>query len=178
MPDLQECASPARLRPPTDARAAGVKKSERERAIVDHLDRGVPVVEMRMRAVVREILPRRMPAPPEEFVAAQVSARLSSVQPATIARPSGNITLKTLNLRPAAEPSGVCNPDDLIRECRNMIRRAATFTPLERPSTGRGLRNRRKSCFVTRLGAQVPDESAARTACPSPEEVGRCGRGR
>jgi hypothetical protein len=81
-----EAASPAVPRSPsTDARAARLAKFERERVIVEYLNRGVSVPEIaahvgvsdkRMRAIIREILARRMPAPPEEFVAMQVS-RLS-----------------------------------------------------------------------------------------------------
>ena len=50
--------------------------------IVDYLNRGVSVAEIaaridvgekRMRAIIREILARRMPAPPEDFVAIQLS---------------------------------------------------------------------------------------------------------
>ncbi len=66
----------------TDARAARLAKFKREQLIVDDLNRGVSVAEIaarvgigekRMRAVIREILARRMPAPPEEFLAIQVS---------------------------------------------------------------------------------------------------------
>ena len=63
-------------------RAARVEKAMRERLIIDLLNRGVSVAEIaarlgvtekRMRAIVREILARRMPEPPEEFVALQIS---------------------------------------------------------------------------------------------------------
>ncbi len=63
-------------------RAARQAKFERERLIVDFLNRGVSVAEIaarigvtekRMRALVHEILARRMPAAPEDFVALQVS---------------------------------------------------------------------------------------------------------
>jgi transposase-like protein len=68
--------------PSAEARAARLAKFERERLIVEYLNRGVSVAEIaahvgvsekRMRAIIREILARRMPAPPEEFVAIQVS---------------------------------------------------------------------------------------------------------
>jgi hypothetical protein len=64
------------------ARAARLKTFEREQLIVDYLNRGVSVAEIaarvglsekRMRAVIREILVRRMPHAPEEFAAIQVS---------------------------------------------------------------------------------------------------------
>ena len=68
--------------PSTEARAARLAKFKREQLIVDYLNRGVSVAEIaarvgvgekRMRAVIREILARRMPHPPEEFVAIQLS---------------------------------------------------------------------------------------------------------
>ena len=64
------------------ARSARLKRFEREQVVVDYLNRGVSVVEItarigvgekRMRAVIRDILARRMPHPPAEFVAIQVS---------------------------------------------------------------------------------------------------------
>ena len=71
-----------RFKPPTQARAARLKKFAREQLIVDYLNRGVSVAEIaarigvgekRMRAVIRDIFARRMPHPPGEFVAIQVS---------------------------------------------------------------------------------------------------------
>ena len=68
--------------PSTDARAARLAKFQREQRIVEYLNRGVSIVEIaaqvgvgekRMRAIVREIMDRRMPHPPREFVAIQVS---------------------------------------------------------------------------------------------------------
>jgi len=62
-------------------RAARQEKFEREKRIVNYLNAGVSVVEIaeregvthrRMRAVVQEILARRTPAPPAEFLAMQV----------------------------------------------------------------------------------------------------------
>ena len=59
--------------PSTDARAARLAKFKREQRIVEYLNRGVSVAEIaaqvgvgekRMRAVIREILARRMPHPP------------------------------------------------------------------------------------------------------------------
>ncbi len=63
-------------------REARLAKFEREKLIVDYLNRGVSIPEIanhmritekRMRALIREILARRMPAPPAEFLAMQVS---------------------------------------------------------------------------------------------------------
>ncbi len=63
-------------------RAARIAKAQRERRIVDLMNRGVSVAEIaareevtekRMRALVSEILARRMPEPPAEFLALQVN---------------------------------------------------------------------------------------------------------
>ena len=81
MSDLQ-AAPTAAANPPAQARAARLKKFQREQAIVEYLNRGVSVVEIaarvgvgekRMRAIIPEILARRMPGPPMEFVAIQTS---------------------------------------------------------------------------------------------------------
>jgi hypothetical protein len=82
MSDCPEAALPAAPSDPSDARAQRLAKFQREQLIVDYLNRGVSVAEIaarvglsekRMRAVIREVLARRMPHPPEEFVAIQVS---------------------------------------------------------------------------------------------------------
>ena len=63
-------------------RATRLEKAERERRVVSLLNRGVSIPEIaaqqglslkRMRNVVREILAERMPQPPAEFLALQVS---------------------------------------------------------------------------------------------------------
>ncbi len=63
-------------------RAARRVRFERERLIVNSLNRGLSVVEIaqrlgvtekRMRALVKEILARRMPQAPEEYAALQAS---------------------------------------------------------------------------------------------------------
>ena len=71
------------LAPPAGARrVARLERFKREQLIVDYLNRGVSVAEIaartgvgekRMRAIIREILARRMPQAPEEFAAIQVS---------------------------------------------------------------------------------------------------------
>jgi|SRR5579871_1137289 len=74
-------ASP-RERAAAARRAARWRTFERERLIVGYLNRGlsveeiarrVGVAEKTMRTLVKDILARRMPAPPEEFAALQVS---------------------------------------------------------------------------------------------------------
>ncbi len=83
---MSEClvADPPDLpaRPPGGGRAARLARFKREQRIVDFLNRGVSVAEIaarigvgekRMRAVIREILARRMPNPPEAFAAIQVN---------------------------------------------------------------------------------------------------------
>jgi hypothetical protein len=84
LPDPVQALSPAapRNRALNEAHAARLEKFERERLIVECLCHGLPVAEIaaqldvsekRMRAIIREILARRMPAPPEEFIAIQAS---------------------------------------------------------------------------------------------------------
>ncbi len=82
MSDLAEAALAAAPGKPVSARAARLEKFKREQRIVESLNRGVAVAEIaaqvgvgekRMRAIIREILARRMPAPPAEFAAIQVS---------------------------------------------------------------------------------------------------------
>jgi hypothetical protein len=85
--------SPEALNPPAAGRDRSIKarrrarraKAERERRIVNLLNAGVSVADIaaregvthdRMRILVREILARRAPQPPAEFLAVQIS-RLS-----------------------------------------------------------------------------------------------------
>ncbi len=79
---LESAPSITPIYPSADAHAARFKKFQREQLIVDYLNRGVSAAEIaarvgvgekRMRTVIKEILARRMPAPPEEFLAIQVS---------------------------------------------------------------------------------------------------------
>jgi hypothetical protein len=82
MSDCPDALSAEPLPQPIGARAARLRKFKREQRIVDYLNRGVSVAEIaarigvgekRLRAMIREILARRMPHPPEEFVAIQMS---------------------------------------------------------------------------------------------------------
>ena len=75
-------AQPAVRNPSAKGRATRVAKFEREELIIDRLKHGVSVAdiaaeigigEKRARAVIREALARRMPRPPEAFVAREVS---------------------------------------------------------------------------------------------------------
>jgi DNA-binding CsgD family transcriptional regulator len=70
-----------RDRSPEARRAARVRRADREQRIVSLLNRGLSVAEIaaqegrsvsRMRALVREILARRMPQPPGEYLALQI----------------------------------------------------------------------------------------------------------
>jgi len=88
MSELTETIPPAPLPAPVRnrsieaRRAARLAKARRESRIVDLLNRGISVAEIaarenvtekRMRALISEILARRMPEPPAEFVALQLS---------------------------------------------------------------------------------------------------------
>jgi len=81
-PPAPSASAVRRDRSPEARRAARAKKAEREQRIVNLLNRGVSVAEIagregvslsRMRALVREILAQRMPQPPAEFLALQIS---------------------------------------------------------------------------------------------------------
>jgi hypothetical protein len=72
----------SRSRSKAARRAALIAKARREASIVDLLNVGRPVSEIaaqvgvterRMRAIIREILAKRMPKAPEEYVATQMS---------------------------------------------------------------------------------------------------------
>ena len=82
-PSSTSPAPPAirRDRSPEARRAARERRADREQHIVNLLNRGLSVAEIagsegrslsRMRALVRELLARRMPQPPAEFLAMQV----------------------------------------------------------------------------------------------------------
>jgi hypothetical protein len=80
MSELPESVAPTPAQ--VEAHAARLKKFKREQLIVDYLNRGVSIVEIaarigvgekRMRAIVRAIIARRQPHPPEEFVVIQIS---------------------------------------------------------------------------------------------------------
>ena len=84
MTDPAEAAPPAapRNRSRGARKAARSRKAERELRIVRYLNGGVSIAEIaaregvtekRMRAQVQQILARRMPEPPAEFLALQIS---------------------------------------------------------------------------------------------------------
>jgi DNA-binding NarL/FixJ family response regulator len=77
-----ETAPSARCRSVEARRAARQAKASREKRIVECLNRGVSVAEIaeredvsqnRMHRLVRDILARRMPAPPAQFIVMQVN---------------------------------------------------------------------------------------------------------
>ena len=98
----------ARDRSIAGRRAARWEKFERERLIVDFLNRGVSVAEIagrigvtekRMRALVREILARRAPAAPEAFAAIQASRLNEALAVAYSAMSPGNLKAVALVVR-------------------------------------------------------------------------------
>ena len=99
MPDLLKASPPAAGHPPAP-RAARLKRFQREQLIVGDLNRGVSVAEIaarigvgekRTRAVMRDILARRLPHPPMEFVAIQVSRLNEAMLYAFSAMPPSNL---------------------------------------------------------------------------------------
>ena len=94
-----------------------------------------------MRAIIREILARRMPAPPEEFVAIQVSRLNEALLVAYSAM--GEMNLKAV--------------DRVVRIVRELDRYHG-FVAAER----------RLSSAVAPGGARRRDSSVRRGACPAP----------
>ncbi len=118
--------------PPSDPRAARLAKFQREQAIVAYLNRGVSVAEIaarfdvgekRMRAIIREILARRMPAPPQEFVAIQVSRLNEALLVAYSAMTGANLKAvdRVVKNRARARP--------LSRVCRRRAAPARAVAP-------------------------------------------------
>src|SRR5271157_2406860 len=121
--------APVRKRSIEARRAARVAKARRERRIVDLLNRGVSVAEIaarekvtekRMRALVSEILARRMPEPPAEFLALQVSRLNEALLVAYGAMTGAN--LKAV--------------DRVVRIVRELDRYHVTFAPAGRRLPG------------------------------------------
>lgn len=86
-------------------RVARRARLERERRIVDDLNRGVPIAEIAtragvteksLRAEVKEILARRMSIAPEEFAALQVSRLNVALGAAQAAMATGNLEAVSL----------------------------------------------------------------------------------
>jgi hypothetical protein len=86
-------------------RAERQAKASRERRIIESLNRGVSVAviaewedvtEKRMRALVRDILARRMPEPPAQFLAMQVS-RLNEALLVSFGAMSGSNNLQAVD---------------------------------------------------------------------------------
>ena len=137
MSDLQ-AAPTAAPNPPVQARAARLEKFQREQAIVEYLNRGVSVVEIaarvgvgekRMRAIIREILARRMPGPPMEFVAIQTS-RLNEA---------------LLVAYSAMSPTNLGAVDRVIRIVRELDRYRGFCAAERRPEASSGLAARRST---------------------------------
>src|SRR5271157_3889183 len=100
--------APLRDRSIEARRAARQAKARRERRIVDFLNRGVSVAEIaareevtekRMRALVSGILARRMPEPPAEFLALQVSRLNEALMVAYSAMSGANLKAVGLVVR-------------------------------------------------------------------------------
>ena len=119
--------------------------------VVDYLNRGVSVAEIaarvgigekRMRAIVREILARRMPAPPEEFVAIQVSRLNEALLVAFSAMSATN--LKAV--------------DQVVKIVRELDRYHGFFPPPATPSRGAARRGARRGTRDLWRGAHVSGE--------------------
>jgi hypothetical protein len=93
-------SKPPRNRAIDARRAARAAKAKREQRIMAHLVKGVSVAELagregvserRMRAIVQDILSRRMPEPPAEFLALQVARLNEAMIVAHGAMANGNL---------------------------------------------------------------------------------------
>jgi len=103
MSEMIETAPPPatrRSRSPKARREARSAKAAREQGIVNRLNAGVSVAEIaaqdgvtdrRMREVVREILARRRPQPPAEFLAVQVGRLSEALLVSYSAMSGGNL---------------------------------------------------------------------------------------
>ncbi len=127
-------------------RAARRARFERERLIVDYLNRGVSVAEIaqrigvtekRARALVKDILARRMPAAPEDFAALQVSRLNEALLVAYGAMSDQNLRAVALVVR-------------IVRE----LDRYHGFAAADRRPAGRTprLRRRSRSRTIPRVG--------------------------
>ena len=86
--------------PPAERRSAGAKSHERDRAIIYCLKNGLSVADMagrigvsekRMRALIGEVLGRRAPAPPKEFITVQAGRLNAALSVASGAMTAGNL---------------------------------------------------------------------------------------
>ena len=128
-------------------RVARQKKFERERVIVDSLNRGLPVAEIaerigvtqkRMRALVRDILAHRMPEAPEDYAALQISRLNEALAVAYSAMSPQNLKAVALVVRivreldryhgfvPAARPCRRGEPSRIPGTTRSRPRRSCS----------------------------------------------------
>ena len=168
MSDLQ-AAPTAAANPPAQARAARLEKFQREQAIVEYLNRGVSVAEIsasvgvgekRMRAIIREILARRMPGPPMEFGAVQMSRLNEALLVAYSAMSPTNLGAVDRVIKIVRELDryrGFCAAErrrpeaSSGRESRAFDARRKTA-----PTVARGPPSRRRGAPPTALGARSP----------------------
>ena len=108
-------------------RAARARKAERERLVVDCLNRGLSIAEIaartgvsekRMRASGREILSRRLPAAPEEFAAMQVGRLNEALLVAYSAMLVENLRAVELVVRIVRELDRYHGLNSTVRPCR------------------------------------------------------------
>jgi len=101
-------AAEARDRSIAARRTARARKFERERLIVDCLNRGLPVAEIaarigatekRARAIVRDVLAHRQPAAPEDYVALPISRLNEALMVAYSAMSPDNLWAVSLVVR-------------------------------------------------------------------------------
>jgi len=140
--------------PSLDPRAARLEKFRREQLIVDYLNRGVSVAEIavrigvgekRIRAVIRDILARRAPAPPDEFLAIQTSRLNEALLVAYSAMTNANLEAVD---RPQDKPSRLDAPaEGAMAFGAALLRRAYLPSPSLRGAKRRSNPRRRLRPF-------------------------------
>jgi hypothetical protein len=126
-------------------RSARAAKVERERLIVDCLNRGVAVAEIatrigvtekRTRALMREILAGRAPAEPEEFAAVQVARLNEALAAAYAAMSPDNLRAVALVVRIVGELDRYHGFDPAGRRASRNGREIDAMAEPQRPASG------------------------------------------
>ena len=145
-------------------RAARHVKFERKRLIIDFLNRGVSIAEIaerlgvsekRMRALVKEILARRMPQAPQDFIALQASRLNEALHVAYGAMSDKNLEAVALVVR-------------IVRE----LDRYHGFVPAERrPRRGLCADGEAEAPALAARGRETPTRELERVS-PRPPDAG------
>ncbi len=174
--------APARNRSIEARRAARFAKARREMRIVDLLNRGVSVAEIaareevtekRMRALVSGILARRMPEPPAEFLALQVSRLNEALMVAYSAMSGANLKAVGLVVRIVRELDRYHFPPPSGAPCGTRPRRTSS-RPMRRSQPSSVASNPAR-CMTARV---IPKAGIQSRRARSLRRLRPCARGR